>query len=327
MTERAGRKRSHGKRRFSLRPLPPFDFDLSASIFSTGDPEYRSYDGTEFRQALGLGDLLALATIKSNGTVEEPALSVALESDRELSPADARVAGRKITSMFNLQMDLAPFYRAVEGDPVMSRLTRKLYGLKSPTTPTVFEALVDSIIEQQISLASARSMQRKLIHRFGDRLELDRTHRLFPSPQELASASVGEIRACGLSWRKSEYVREISVMVASGELDLERYEEYEDIDRIRDELSGIRGVGPWTAEMTMIRGLRKMDSIPADDVGLQSKIALYYGYPGKVSSARLRRVAESWGRHRGLGGYYLIVAHHLEIPPGKGSRKGSNPRS
>lgn len=318
-----GELRSEGDRSLTLRPLPPFDFDLSASIFSTGFPEYRVYDGGEFRQALRLDGILALCRVTSKGTVEEPALRVRLESDSPISPAGARRAGRLLTRMFNLDMDLAPFYRAVAADPVMSRLAERLYGLKSPTTPTVFEALVDSIIEQQISLASAHSMQRRLIHAFGDRLELDRTYYLFPTPERLAASSHAAVRACGLSGRKSEYVRSVAKMVAGGELDLDKYERYEDIGLIREELSGIRGVGPWTAEMTMIRGLHKLDSVPADDVGLQAKIAHYYGRTGKVSSADLRQVAESWGPYRGLGGYYLIVAHHLGIAP----EKGPNPLS
>ena len=105
--------------------------------------------------------------------------------------------------------------------------------------------------------------------------------------------------------------------MASGHLDLEKYEAYDDINEIREELRAIRGIGAWTAEMTMIRGLHKMDSIPADDIGLQAKIAHFYGRgrSGKVTSGELRKVAESWGKWRGLGGYYLIVGHRLGLEP------------
>jgi hypothetical protein len=104
-------------------------------------------------------------------------------------------------------------------------------------------------------------------------------------------------------------------MVASGELDLEKYESYDDIDEIREELKAIRGIGDWTAEMTMIRGLHKMDSIPADDVGLQAKLTHFYGKEGRATSDDLRRTAEKWGSYRGLGGYYMIMAHHVGIEP------------
>lgn len=298
-------------KRFTMKPVPPFDFDLSARIFSDGDPQFRTYDGELFHQLLRIDGRLILCTISSTGTVEAPGLKVELRSDGELSAADVRRARAMVDSMFNLQIDLKPFYRAVKGDPVMSRLAGRMYGLKSPTTPTVFEALVDSIIEQQISLIAAHSMQKKLIRAFGDTLELDgETYYAYPTPEKLASVSVDKIRACGLSGKKSEYIKDISMMVAAGTLDLDRFEGYDDIDEIRGELKAIRGIGAWTAEMTMIRGLHKMDSIPADDIGLQAKISHFYGKAGRVSSDELRQVAQGWGKWRGLGGYYLIMAHH-----------------
>jgi DNA-3-methyladenine glycosylase II len=298
-------------KRFTMKPVPPFDFDLSARIFSDGDPQFRTYDGGLFHQLLRIDGRLILCTISNTGTVEAPGLKIELRSDGELSAADVRRARAMVDSMFNLEIDLKPFYRAVKGDPVMSRLAGRMYGLKSPTTPTVFEALVDSIIEQQISLIAAHSMQKKLIRAFGDRLELDgETYYAYPTPEKLASVSVDKIRACGLSGKKSEYIKDISMMVAAGTLDLDKFESYDDIDEIRGELKAIRGIGAWTAEMTMIRGLHKMDSIPADDIGLQAKISHFYGKAGRVSSDELRQVAQGWGKWRGLGGYYLIMAHH-----------------
>ncbi len=305
-------------RRFTARPVAPFDFDLSAGIFTDGDPSYRSYDGEEFWEVMRLAGRPVLFTIVSNGTVAKPSLRVELRTADAITDRDAREARALVDSHFNLSMDLKPFYRAVRNDPVMSFIASELYGLKSPTTATVFEALIDSIIEQQISLAAAHSMQGRLIRAFGDRLELDgRKFHAFPTPEKLASVRLDRIRACGLSGKKSEYVKDISVLVAGGRLDLERYETYDDIDEIREELKAIRGIGAWTAEMTMIRGLHKMDSIPADDVGLQAKISHFYGRGAgaKASSDDVRRVAESWGKWRGLGGYYLIVAHRLGLEP------------
>lgn len=294
-----------------MKPVPPFDFDLSARIFSDGDPRFRIYHGERFRQLLRIDGRLVLCTIRSTGTVEAPGLKVKLKSASELSAADVRKVRVLVNSMFNLEVDLKPFYRAVKGDPIMSRLAGRLYGLKSPTTPTVFEALVDSIIEQQISLVAAHSMQNRLIMAFGDRLELDgETYYAFPTPEKLASVSVDKIKSCGLSGKKAEYIKDISIMVAAGTLDLDKLEGYDDIDEIREELKAIRGIGAWTAEMTMIRGLHKMDSIPADDIGLQAKISHFYGKTGRVSSDELKEIARQWGKWRGLGGYYLIMAHH-----------------
>jgi len=302
--------------RISLKPVPPFSFEMSASIFSGGDPQFRAYQDGKFWQVLRVNDRLMLTTIKSTGTVEEPRLSAVLDSKKPISPRDSRAAKAYVARIFNLDMDLKPFYKAVRGDPVMSSIVKQLYGLKSPTTPTVFEALVDSIIEQQISLIAAHVMEFRLIKAFGEPLNIDGSkYFAYPTPERLSASRIEDLRACGLSGRKSEYIKDVSLLVASGRLDLDKFEQYDDIDKIREELGQVRGIGAWTAEMVMIRGLHKMDSIPADDVGLQAKISHFYGKGRRVSSAEVREIAKSWGRYRGLGGFYMIAAHHLGIGP------------
>lgn len=72
--------------------------------------------------------------------------------------------------MFNINEDITPFYEAMEKDAIMSSLICQLRGLKAPTTPTVFEALVDSVTEQQISLKAAHSIENRLIRASGNPL-------------------------------------------------------------------------------------------------------------------------------------------------------------
>ena len=153
-----------------IRPLPPFDFDLSARIFSDGDDRMQKYEAGAYRQALRLDGKLVLLTLRSMGTVDEPEIIANVASDSDLSEADARRAEEIISTVFNLQLDLDRFYQSVAHDKTMARITQRLRGLKSPSTPTVFESLIDSIIEQQISLKAAHSLQRRLIEAFGDRL-------------------------------------------------------------------------------------------------------------------------------------------------------------
>jgi DNA-3-methyladenine glycosylase II len=101
--------------------------------------------------------------------------------------------------------------------------------------------------------------------------------------------------------------------VAAGTLDLEKFKAYKSSEDIIDELCKIRGIGVWTSEMTMIRGLRRMDAIPADDIGLQAHISHFYRKGQKITSTELRGIAESWGEWRGLAGYYLIVANQIGL--------------
>jgi DNA-3-methyladenine glycosylase II len=307
-----------------IRPLPPFDFNLSATIFAGGDPQIRTYENGTFCQVFRVQSKLTLVTINSRGTVAEPELSVELHAHEALSSADTKRLEGAISTLFNLQVDLNPFYDEVKPDPVLSRLTTKLRGLKSPTTPTVFEALVDSIIEQQIALNVAHRLEVTVIKRFGDTLDVDeKVYYAFPTPEQIASATVEQLRKCGLSMRKAEYIQGIASSIVRGELDLEHVKAYEDADEIIRELTKLRGVGRWTAELTMLRGMQRLDALPADDLGLRRHIAHFYCHDRPISGSEARLIGERWGRWKGLAAYYLIMAHRLgvEIESASGIQK------
>jgi DNA-3-methyladenine glycosylase II len=295
--------------KMAFKPIPLFDFELSAAIFSDGDSQIRKYEKGRFWQVISVGSKLLLAIVTSTGLVDDPELLVKLESCEKISKSDKERAEEIICTLFNLNFDLKPFYEQSKTDSVMAHLTRKLRGLKSPTTPTVFEALIDSIVEQQISLNIANKMEERLIKTFGGVLRLDKeVYYAFPTPQKLASASVHKLRNCGLSQRKAEYIRDISKMIIDGKLNLEKLKDHEDANDIITELDRIRGIGTWTAELTMVRGMQKLEAFPADDLGLRRVIAHYYNNDREISSEEARRIAERWGKWKGLAGFYLIMA-------------------
>ncbi len=298
-----------------LFPVPPFDFDLSASIFSGGDPRIRSYREGAFRQVIRAKGHVVLVTVTSGGSTDNPRVRVGVGPARVPSGV-LEAAGQTVASLFNLGLDLSPFFAAVRDDPVMSALARRLRGLKPPRTETVFEALTDSVIEQQISLAAAHSIEERFVLTFGDTLGVEgTTYHAFPSPGRLADASPDELRACGLSGKKAEYILGISRMVREGALDLEHHGPGEETGALIQELSALRGVGVWTAELALLRGLSRLDAIPADDLGIRRAISRYYSRGSRIEGGEARRIADAWGDWRGLAAYYLLVAERAGIEP------------
>jgi DNA-3-methyladenine glycosylase II len=301
-------------KKITLDAVPPFSFDLSAEIFSNGDRQIRKYEKNRFGQIIRTNGKLILATVKSEGTIDKPKLSAELKSDKALTQDDAKKAQETISVLFSLNFDLAPFYEDVKTDDTMTRVTQKLWGLKSPTTQTAFEALIDSIVEQQISLKVANSIESKLTKRFGDALSIDgEVYYAYPTPQKLASVGIDAIRQCGLSQRKAEYIQGIAELVADGELNLEKLKNCGSANEIISELDRVRGVGLWTAELTMLRGMQKFEALPADDLGLRRTIVRYYCGGKVITSAQARQIAENWGRWKGLAAYYLVVAEMKDI--------------
>lgn len=304
--------------KLTVKPTPPFDFELSAKIFSEGDRQIRKYEDGRYWQVLRLDNKLVFIAIISIGTVDEPKLLVELKSNEEISDVDRKIVKELIYSLFNLKLDLKQFYDTVKNDKILSRLTRKLRGLKSPTNPTVFEALICSITEQQISLNVAHSIQRKIIKTFGDILKIENEdYYAFPTPQRLALTSIEKLRKCGLSQKKAEYIKDISKLVVDRKLDLEKFKNCENTGEIIEELCRTRGIGVWTAELTMLRGMHKLEAIPADDLGLRRYISHYYCKDRKISGGEARRIAKKWGRWKGLAGFYLMIAGRLSAKSAK----------
>jgi DNA-3-methyladenine glycosylase II len=118
-----------------------------------------------------------------------------------------------------------------------------------------------------------------------------------------------------LSERKAEYIIESSALIADGKLDLEKFRNYEKTQDIVRELDELRGIGTWTAELTVIRSLQKWDVFPADDIGLRRIIAHYYFEDKKITSQQMRDIAEPWGKWRGLAAFYFVTAELLNIEP------------
>lgn len=298
----------------TVNPTPPFDFTLSAFIFTDGDPQIAQYDGRQYRQVLRVGDKLMLAVVASVGSNEEPKLRVTFASDRALTNREVNLASAIISRVFNTNLDVRPFYLAIGKDPIMSDLTKKLRGLKNPATSTVFEALFDSIVEQQISLNVAHVLQRRVIKAFGDVLLLDgEQYYAFPTPEQLSLASTDSLRRCGLSRGKADYITGIAQRIAAREFDLEELRQHEDLQEILGRLCTLRGVGRWTAELTAIRGLNRLDAIPADDLGLRRWISHYYCSDRRITNVEARNIAEQWGKWKGLASYYLVVAGLLKV--------------
>jgi DNA-3-methyladenine glycosylase II len=299
-----------------LFPRPPYDFSLSAAIFGRGDPHYRTFGQGIFRHALDTGDKPVLVELCSKGSINTPKLCLSIRSDTVISKSEIKKVKGLISSMFSIDDDLEPFYTAMESDPIMTALVQRLWGVKSPTTPTVFEALIDSVIEQQISLAAAHSIEHRLIRAVGTPLIVDNASwYCYPAPQILAKTMDATFRACGLTLRKGEYIRDISRQIIEGTLDLDHFETYPDTESIISEMVRVRGIGRWTAELTILRGLHRADSFPADDVGVRRFISQYYRRGEKISSAQARDFAGPWGAWKGFAAYYLEVADLLGIIP------------
>jgi DNA-3-methyladenine glycosylase II len=285
-------------------------------IFSGGDLQIRTYENGIFRQVLDIEGTAVLAEVFSRGSTDAPELWFTINPDDTLSGTVRTDVSNLISSIFNIHEDLSRSTGQWRGQDIGSLISR-LRGVKSPTTPTVFEALVDSVIERR-SPSKLAQLENRLIRAFGTPLILkDQVYYGYPTPQILAETPDSGFRSCGLTRRKGEYIRGISQQIVGSSLDLENFRTYPDTEMIIRELTKIRGIGRWTAELTVLRGLHRPDAFPADDTGVRRFISQSYMNDKNVSSAQARSFAERWGPWKGYAAYYLEIADLLKIsPPG-----------
>jgi DNA-3-methyladenine glycosylase II len=161
--------------------------------------------------------------------------------------------------------------------------------------PDPWEALARAIVGQQLSTRAARSIWEKLQGLFGGRT---------PTPEELLRRRPPTLRKAGLSNAKVAFLRDLAAHVKDGRLDLRRLKEDPDEDVIA-ELSEVKGIGPWTAEMFLIFHLGRPDVVSAGDLGIRRAVQLTYGMDELPGPEEVERIAEVWRPHRTLACLYL----------------------
>jgi DNA-3-methyladenine glycosylase II len=296
------------KATITIRPLAPFDFDLTAGYRTY----YRGSYGTDslnrgiYRRLLDLGDKLALATVQSVGSVEEPELTVELAGER-LSPEEVSAAKTQVDWLMGAKQGLSSFYALAQNDALLSRTVTGLYGLHLPQTATVFEALVLSVLGQQIASNVARIVRTLVIETYGPHQTFDgQEYFSFPRPETIRGASLEELRRLKLSQRKAEYIKGIAE-AALDSTGLEALHNLPDDEVIR-QITALRGVGHWTAQWLLVMALGRPDAFPSGDLALQRVISNRYFDGRKLSAEQIEEFSRRWSPYRTYATAYMFTA-------------------
>jgi DNA-3-methyladenine glycosylase II len=187
-----------------------------------------------------------------------------------------------------------------EADPVMARLIDE-HGpvvrrdLKRERAGDAYGALLRSIVGQQLSTKAASTIYGRMIDIFGGHA---------PTPKQLLAADPEEIRAAGLSRPKIAYLRDLAQHVEDGTLELDRLDELPD-EEVSAQLTAIKGLGQWTADMFLMFHLRRPDVLPVGDQGIRRAVQVQYRMRKLPDPKRLEKVARPWRPYRTLACLFL----------------------
>ena len=290
---------------FYVVPKAPFDFELNCRVFGYDKPMPEVFEDGIWRRAVRLvsGKLIPVE-LRSVGTIDEPKTEA--KHFQTLTEQEKEELSQILDKIFSFSQDLTALYEFMVKDFVLRDLKQRFYGLKAGSIgTTAFEHIVKSIIQQQISIKVAFSITNKMVTRFGEQINVgNKVFFDFPTSKKFAKTKLEEIRECGVSWKKAEYIKTIVQKTVDGEFDPEGLRLLSN-EQAAEKLKKFRGVGTWTAEMVLSAGLKRNAAIPAGDLGVRRTFSRFYAEEGILSEAEVRKIAESWGEFTKDIVYYI----------------------
>lgn len=205
-----------------------------------------------------------------------------------------------------MSLDRSRIHRALRhlraADPVMRDLIHRVGPFRLKLRRDRFQALVYSILAQQISGKAAVAIRARLEHYIApERL----------SPQRVVQLTVEELRSVGISNQKGMYLLDLANRVASGELRLDRLGRLPD-EKVIEALIEVKGIGVWTAQMFLIFSLGRLDVFPHDDFGVRTAIKNLYGLDGLPNKDLGHRIAAPWRPYASIASWYCWRSLELQ---------------
>jgi len=284
---------------FSLRPRMPFRLDATAwALRRRAMNAVDVWNGETYRRVLAVGDKPVLVAVTQNAMILD--VTVAGEN---LFPAVEQVVTVALKRLLGIDVDLSEFYEFASRHARLDQLVERFRGLKPPRFATVFECLANGITCQQLSLTVGIVFLNRLSEHCG--LKFSQGMHAFPRPEDLAHLQPADLRPLGYSGNKARSMIGVARAIVEGQLDLEELTQLDNAECF-ERLVAIPGVGRWTAEYVLLRGLGRTNIFPGDDVGARNNLERWLRLRRKLDYERVQQVLRKW---KGYGG--LIFLHLL----------------
>lgn len=284
----------------------PFRLDLTVwALRRRAHNKVDAFAGGWYRRTLDLdAGPIGVAVAQRGGrldlVVKGPAPAL---TDRTLHQAKAW-AGRTL----GLDQELSGFYRARK-DPWLEELAMRFRGLHPPRFPSLFEAVVNAVVCQQVSLTVGIHLLNRLSERFGSRLPatVEGWGPGAPAVERVAEASWESLHALGLSGAKSRALVACARALTEADFDLAALGPLSDPE-LEDRLRSLPGIGRWSAQYVMLRGLGRWAILPGDDVGAQNSLRRHFPLPARPDYREVLELSRSWSPYAGLVYFHLLLA-------------------
>lgn len=280
----------------------PFDFARTAKYIGRYEnAQTHAVSGEQFCQVLADDDGYYLVEVTPHN---HNAVNARIVVGQETSSRRAQIE-HFLKRTFGCDDELLRFYEFAKPDAHLSKWTNEFQGLRLVGMHNLWECLSWSIIGQQVSVASAFAMRSRLALYCGAIVRWqDKVYEGFPTALSLLSMTPEELRECGLSKQKGEYLQGLAQELCLGYLSASLLSD-SDPSEIRARLISLRGIGPWSVEYAMMRVHGDADACPLEDIGLRNALAREYGLGRQATIEETRNITESWRPFRGYATFYI----------------------
>ncbi len=293
--------------RFRLRPTPPFRLDLTVwALRRRPSNLIDRWDGHAYRRVLALAEHPTEVTVTQKGTAADSWLEVTVTGttgglERKASATAA------LERLLGFKRDLSEFYRVGARDPRLAALAARFRGVKPPRFPDLFEALVNAVACQQLSLSLGILLLSRLAAAFGPSVRTPASvAQAFPRPADLAGLDPAVFRELGFSLQKGRAIIELARLFGENPrlpAELEALPNDYAVARLLE----LRGIGRWSAEYALLRGLGRLDIYPGDDVGARNNLKRWLRLRKPLDYDGVRRVTARWQPYAGLVYFHMLL--------------------
>jgi DNA-3-methyladenine glycosylase II len=307
---------SRSESSFELHPRHPYRLDLTVwALRRRGRNEVDRWDGSYHRAVL-VGERAAAVRVEQVGGGKQPVLrvEVAMPGARAHDLASVRA---QVIQLLGVDIDLGAFYDLADADPRTRGLKNRFLGLRPPRFASLFEALANAVANQQLSLEVGLTLLNRLTAAFGTATSGGEGLIAFPTPEAVVAADPDDLRRLGFSTAKSDYLQGIAHAVATSRIDEATFHPLDRMEATR-RLQQLRGVGRWSAEYVLLRGLGRLDVYPGDDVGARNKLRRFLDLDHDPGYDEIAERLRPWDPWTGLLYFHLLIdglaeRGHLEV--------------
>jgi DNA-3-methyladenine glycosylase II len=296
--------------RFTIEVRRPFRLDLTVwALRRRPHNTIDAWDGTIYARTLIADGTPVQAVVRQDDTADPECTHLCVEVRRRSGrPSEAGVAEVccAIERMLGLHVDLAGFYELAAFDERLAGLARRFMGVRPPRFASVFEALVNAVACQQLSLTVGIHLLDRLAAVYGPEVTLRGATPGFPIPERLAAAEPSHLRRLGFSLAKARSLVDLSRQVASGTLDLEALALADD-EHATAALVALPGIGRWSAEYVLLRGLGRIGVLPGDDVGARNSLQQRFELSASAGYDEVAALAKGWWPYGGMAYFHLLL--------------------